>query len=245
MRSLCLFVDTENHFTDSLMIILRNIEVPISFTIGPSANKYAKYFSDCMACNVDELVNRLTVKGDKEETSYIGLNCGISYIIGKEILDRIPTLNIHPSALPLNRGSHQSFWEIMNNECHGATLHWMLEGLDSGPILAQKIYDNDEISVASKVQDKSAELCLDLVKENIVEILMADVLPKGIPQNRGTSHKKKEIHKAACIEEDELISGKKVLQLARATCSKGNGFYITSNGKLIGRIIVSNIDSEW
>jgi folate-dependent phosphoribosylglycinamide formyltransferase PurN len=54
---------------------------------------------------------------------------------------RIPTygtLNGHSSLLPRYRGSATEFWQLAFGETKtGVTIHWMAEGLDSGPILAQ------------------------------------------------------------------------------------------------------------
>ena len=227
------------------MITLANLQAPVSTVVGPAAEYYSIHFPNCQAIDLKSILTLLPILDNRNKAQFIGLNCGIPYMISKDILDRLPTLNIHPSALPLNRGSHQSFWSIMNNEQHGATLHWMEVELDSGPIIAQKVFKCDPISTAEEVQNTSAALCLDLVRENIIEILNSNSLPTGKPQLNGTSHKKKELRKAACIEEDELISGKRVLQLARATCANENGFYITRNGKLVGRIVISNIDKLW
>ena len=79
----------------------------------------------------------------KRNNNLVGLNGGINWIIDEEILSILPTLNLHPSLLPNNRGSHHSFWSIINEENHGATLHWMDNELDTGPILNQKIFSND------------------------------------------------------------------------------------------------------
>ena len=42
----------------------------------------------------------------------------------------------------------------MNDENHGATLHWMDSDLDTGPILNQKKFLNDFNSTAEIVQKK-------------------------------------------------------------------------------------------
>lgn len=46
--------------------------------------------------------------------------------------------NIHPSLLPCNRSYYPAFWCLWNNEPTGCTLHIIDEGIDTGPIVAQR-----------------------------------------------------------------------------------------------------------
>lgn len=47
-------------------------------------------------------------------------------------------INLHIGALPWNRGAHANYWAWRDGTPHGVTLHWMTEGLDKGPIIAQR-----------------------------------------------------------------------------------------------------------
>ena len=47
-------------------------------------------------------------------------------------------INLHISALPWNRGASPNYWAWRNGTPHGVTLHRLTEGLDSGPIIAQR-----------------------------------------------------------------------------------------------------------
>jgi methionyl-tRNA formyltransferase len=66
---------------------------------------------------------------------------GGTRLIPKEILE-IPSLgciNIHPALLPKYRGRYSTAHAIINGEIEtGVTLHWMDEGIDSGPIISQE-----------------------------------------------------------------------------------------------------------
>jgi methionyl-tRNA formyltransferase len=51
---------------------------------------------------------------------------------------RLGTVNIHPSLLPKYRGPSPTFWVLKNGEKEtGLTSHYVDEGLDTGPIIAQ------------------------------------------------------------------------------------------------------------
>lgn len=49
--------------------------------------------------------------------------------------------NLHFSLLPNYRGCNTSAWPILNGESrHGVTLHWIDEGVDTGPIIDQRSF---------------------------------------------------------------------------------------------------------
>ena len=112
----------------------------------------------------------------------------------------------------------------MNDENHGATLHWMDNDLDTGPILSQKEFINDLKSTAEIVQKKSEKLCIELLKESILDILDSEKLPIGKEQGKGTFHYKSEIEKTTTYDLEEKITFEKLLKLCRATYAKNNGF---------------------
>ena len=68
----------------------------------------------------------------------LGVTCGFDYIVPTSVLKMLLVINCHPAALPYNRGCHHSFWGIIDKTDLGATLHWMIEGLDKGPISSSK-----------------------------------------------------------------------------------------------------------
>jgi methionyl-tRNA formyltransferase len=240
IRSLIVFVSDISEYTSEVIDKLKKLKVPISYYYGSSAKYYASLDENSKEINDKKQLIKI-LSNQSEDNSFIGLNGGINWILDGEILSRLPTLNIHPSLLPLNRGSHHSFWSIMNDENHGATLHWMDEGIDTGPIISQKSFINDGRSTAGIIQKKSEKLCIELLGESILNILSSIELPKGKNQIEGTSHLKKEIIEATSLDINESIKVSYFLKLCRATCSKNNGIYITNNGENVAKIIVKEI----
>ena len=51
---------------------------------------------------------------------------------------RIPTINLHISLLPWNRGADPNFWSWVEGSPKGVTIHWIDEGIDTGDIIAQR-----------------------------------------------------------------------------------------------------------
>ena len=68
-------------------------------------------------------------------------------------------LNIHPSLLPKYTGLHTHKRALENGDSkHGATVHYVTEELDGGPIIIQGAIpiesEDDELSLATKVQSQ-------------------------------------------------------------------------------------------
>ena len=132
--------------------------------------------------------------------------------------------NIHPAILPNNKGSHSTFYTIMNNYHLGSTLHLMNEKFDSGPIvdqIKQKLkIDHD----ADFVFKRSRQIGLKLLKKNLKKIYFNKFKKK---YNKNTKiNFKKNIVKASTLKFDRKYTGEYLWRLIRAVNYKNNGFYI-------------------
>jgi phosphoribosylglycinamide formyltransferase 1 len=72
-------------------------------------------------------------------------------------------LNVHPSLLPLHRGLHTHRRALAAGDAvHGASIHFVTEELDGGPVVAQArvpvLPGDDEESLARRVQAREHEL---------------------------------------------------------------------------------------
>lgn len=82
---------------------------------------------------------------------------GSTQIIPKDILviPKLGCLNIHPALLPKYRGRFSTAYAIFNGEKYtGVTLHWMDEGIDSGPIIMQERIEINSDDTAKSLYDK-------------------------------------------------------------------------------------------
>lgn len=161
------------------------------------------------------------------------INTGYDYIVRKEIFDQLTVgaINLHPALLPLNRGCHHSFWGIMEGTLHGATIHWMNEGLDAGDIIDQESYEDDGVMSAAQVFDRSHGLLATLLERNLPSIIKGTAPRRTQPEN-GTYHAKKDIQAASTLDYDDTVQVGHVLKLCRATDCKGHGFYVRRGSKL-------------
>lgn len=74
------------------------------------------------------------------ENFEIIISFGYRHIIPFDVIANslCPVVNLHISLLPWNKGAHPVFWALFENTPLGVTIHEIDEGLDTGPIIAQK-----------------------------------------------------------------------------------------------------------
>lgn len=138
-----------------------------------------------------------TIKKIKPEIIFC---IGGMQIIPKDVLaiPRLGCINIHPALLPKYRGRFSTAHALFNGEQYtGATLHFMDEGIDSGPIILQKKVRIEEWDTGKTLYDKvltdaGSELFakfLDLwlsgkeIPSHPQNEREATYYPKGLPNN--------------------------------------------------------------
>lgn len=124
---------------------------------------------------------------------------GGTQLIPKEIL-QLPKhgcLNIHPAYLPKYRGRFSTVHVLFNEEKYtGVTLHFMDEGIDSGPIIIQKRLKIEESDTAKTLYDKFTKMGEELfvaflekwlkgkkIKSKPQDETEATYYPKNLPNN--------------------------------------------------------------
>lgn len=78
---------------------------------------------------------------------------GWSQLVGPSMLalPRLGALGFHPAALPRMRGRGVIPWHILTQQRQGgATLFWISEGIDDGPIAAQSVFDIDPSRITAR-----------------------------------------------------------------------------------------------
>jgi methionyl-tRNA formyltransferase len=106
-------------------------------------NGKAKYgqeiamLADGRLINGAKLRDPETIQTIRDLQPEIGVSAYFGYILQREMLDIFPrgVLNLHPAFLPYNRGANPNVWPIIEGTPAGVTLHWMDEGIDTGPIV--------------------------------------------------------------------------------------------------------------
>lgn len=96
------------------------------------------------------------------------------YLVPPHIYER-PRLGayvFHDSLLPAYRGFAPTVWAILNGEDHtGVTLFEAAEGVDTGPIIAQRRVPIDPADTIAEVLPRVTGACLDVLAEQLPALL--------------------------------------------------------------------------
>ena len=105
-------------------------------------------------------------------------------IVGKRLLDMGKTwINCHKGYLPDFRGSSATYWSTLTGGTFGATVHFMDQGIDTGPILEQQLFQSTKVQ--SRRQWKLFEA--HMVSSTLAKVLSRWKLegpPSGREQDR-------------------------------------------------------------
>jgi methionyl-tRNA formyltransferase len=113
---------------------------------------------------------------------------GFNWILPPDVfgMPRLGTINIHPSLLPRYRGPAPVLWAIRNGDAEiGVTIHRIDEGVDTGPILAQRagIPLDDDVT-RDRLAARLAPAIRDLLTTALVRVVERD---PGQPQPEPTT----------------------------------------------------------
>ena len=230
----------------------RDVDV-LAVVVGPNvaineAQEIARCFGDgtrIIQTSRPDLDEQISAWAANNEISIL-LSCLYEYRIRGSLIDaaHLGGINIHPAVLPHNGGFHTSFWGIVDETPLGATIHWMVEELDAGGVIAQKFIDDDGVIGAAEVRSKQLELCSRLFQENIDSIL-ADTAPR--PEGRpSTFHGRRDIISATTFNADDTIEFDKLLKLGRGTSIADHGLtvFLRDGRRVRVQIRVSELPPE-
>ena len=93
---------------------------------------------------------------------------GYMKILAADVVARWPMVNTHPALLPAFPGTHGVRDALAYGaKVTGATVHFVDEGVDTGPVIAQRAVevspDDDESSLHARIKDVERALLVDAV----------------------------------------------------------------------------------
>lgn len=141
--------------TPGLESISSKYGIPIDYTDNPNSEVFLKKLSEL---GPDIIIN---------QSQFIIKNSLLS-------IPRIGVLNRHNALLPRNRGRLTPFWVLFNEEKEtGVSIHFVDEGIDSGPIVVQKRFPISESDTFKSIVEKNYEIASSAMLEAL------DLLDKG------------------------------------------------------------------
>ncbi len=166
------------------------------------------------------------------EPDYL-LSVHFPYIVPSEVLviPKIGALNLHPAYLPYNRGWHTPSWAILEGTPYGATLHWMDEGLDTGPIALRRRLQVRPSDTAHTLYQRVLDLEEELFRE-AVPLMAARSLPRIPQEAEGTEHAISDLERVQRLDLERRCSMGELLTLLRALTTNrwSEAAYFTVDG---------------
>ncbi|CAO5148489.1 Phosphoribosylglycinamide formyltransferase [Frankia sp. AiPs1] len=103
---------------------------------------------------------------------------GYMKILGRQVIERFPTINTHPSLLPAFPGATAVRDALAADvKVSGVTVHWVDEGVDTGPIIAQRAVPVDPTDTEASLRARIQEVERGLFVATIGEIVRSGNLP--------------------------------------------------------------------
>ncbi len=106
------------------------------------------------------------------------VSVGFMKILPKEFITRFKTINTHPALLPLYPGAHAVRDALADGATKtGTTVHWVDEGVDTGPIIAQK-----ELAISSGESEESLHERIKILERSLIVETLSHFAQSGIPE---------------------------------------------------------------
>ena len=100
---------------------------------------------------------------------------GFMRILAPDVVRRFRIVNTHPSLLPSFPGAHPVRDALAAGvECTGVTVHWVDDGIDTGPVIAQLevpvLPGDDEASLTARIQAAEKPFYINAIRQLCQEI---------------------------------------------------------------------------
>ncbi|GHA27670.1 methionyl-tRNA formyltransferase [Oceanisphaera arctica] len=139
---------------------------------------------------VEDVNSKDFIDWAKETEADLFVSMSFNQILKKEIINlpKYGFINCHAGALPFYRGRNPLNWVLINGESHfGITVHYVDEGIDTGDIISQKLYEitnvDDYASLLEKAVIECASLLLNAVSlikaSSVSAIVQSSIHPVG------------------------------------------------------------------
>lgn len=108
------------------------------------------------------------------------VSVGFMRILAAEFLAQFPTINTHPALLPNFPGAHAVRDALAAGATQtGCTVHWVDEGVDTGPVIAQKA-----LSILESDTETSLHERIKILERSLIVEVLTSIAAQGIPGNR-------------------------------------------------------------
>ncbi|MFB6264774.1 MAG: methionyl-tRNA formyltransferase [Bradymonadaceae bacterium] len=148
----------------------------------------------------------------------LGVSAFFGHILPPAVLEAFDRgcLNLHSGYLPYNRGTYPNVWSIVEGTPAGATLHYMDEGVDTGPVVARRRVEKRPTDTGRSLYRRLQTACVELFRDTWPEVAAGRDEPVEQDPDAGTSHRRADVEEIDEIDLDETYTGRELIDRLRA-----------------------------
>jgi len=162
------------------------------------------------------------------------LCAGYNYLLPEAVLETPPlgAVNLHRSYLPYARRDMPSVWSIVDDHPAGVSIHYMVEEIDAGPLIARRevpVFPDDD---GQDLLERQIDAHVDLLEAHWSEILAGDAATEENPIDEGTLHTREEFESLRELDMAAETTTEALLDRLRALSSPAHrNAYFTVDGE--------------
>ena len=146
-----------------------------NFEINEIATQHNIPYLKTNSINSPEVINFCQNKEPDMLVSALLLQIVKTKLLG---IPSIGSINFHPALVQEHRGLFASFWALLlNRRRAGATVHWMNEKVDDGPVIMQRWFKIQPADSIYSLDHKNARLGGNLLAKALVKIQQKKATP--------------------------------------------------------------------
>jgi methionyl-tRNA formyltransferase len=166
----------------------------------------------------------------------IGFSALFGVILKPPVLELFPrgVVNVHPGYLPFNRGRNAQIWSIIDGSPVGATLHYMDDGVDTGPMVERLQVTVEPWDTGESLRVKLEQVCVEVTRAGWAAVRSGKPT-MAQDASEGTLHRVRDVDAIAEIDLDATYRAGDLIDLLRALSSppQSRGAYFESaSGKV-------------
>jgi len=168
----------------------------------------------------------------KELEPELVISAGFEHKVPEEIIE-IPEkgiVNVHPSYLPFNKGSHPYIWSIIDETPAGVSIHYMSPEIDEGPVIAKKEVMVMPEDTGKTLYNRLTSTSVQLFKDNWKKIAKGSEAKEQ--EEEGTTHYSRELEEISELDlNEEITVGDFINRLRALTFPPHKSAYFELYGK--------------
>lgn len=199
---------------DDVVATVLHPEARRSFSaeLADATPKTAQVFDGARLADSDVLGALAALRPD------IAVSALFGYIVRRPFIDLFPrgVVNLHSALLPYNRGAHPNVWSIIDRTPAGVTLHLIDEGVDTGPVLAQRAVDVLPHDTGETLYRRLEEALLRLFVDSWPALRDGKLAPQSQEGDKATVHRVRDLDATSRIDLDAPTTARALLDRIRA-----------------------------